>query len=121
MDASKLTDIQLFKILKNKNHRGKIRDLVKQEFIKRNLSCELINELSIDYQRSFNPAETKPLQISRKIILILFPFILTIHAIIAAWYLRKGEKKKWTETWFYLTLAYGFWIILFFIGIKLFL
>jgi len=118
MDLSKLTDYQLYEIIENSQLDKDIRNLANAEFNSRKLSCDQIKQLVLRHDSEFKPSPNQPLETKYKFLLILFPFFISlpIQAIIANKYLIRGQKRKWKDYWFYISVDYLVWTV----GIILF-
>ncbi len=125
MDASKLTDYQLYEIIEHSHLDTGIRDIANDEFKVRELSIEQIKKLELYHDSKFKPLPDQPLEVKYKLLLVLLPPLLIlipfficmpVQAIIANKYLIRGQKRKWKDYWYYVSLSYLVWTI----GIILF-
>lgn len=121
MDLSNLTDYQLYEIIQNSKLDNDIRKLANNEFNKRKLSIDQIQEIIARHDTQFQPAKDEPLKIQYKLLLIIFPFFIPIQSAFSGKWLAKGQKRKWKDYWFYLSLGYLFWTIAVILFSKYFL
>lgn len=113
-DLSRLSDYQLYEIIVNPDLDIEIQKLANAEFESRNLDQETIKQIILKHDQLFVPARENSLTFLQKLLLILFPFVLSIpiQGIIAGRLLSKGQKRKSKELWLYVTFGYLFWTIL---------
>ena len=121
MDASKLTDYQLYELIQNSKLDKDIRNLANREFDNRMLSIDKIQEIVQKHDSQFKPEKDETLKTEYKILLIIFPFLIPIQSSFASKWLAKGHKRKWKDYWFYLSLGYLVWTILILVFSKYFL
>lgn len=111
MDASKLTDQQLYDIIENNKLDNSIRTIADTAFNNRNIPVAKIEEIVAAHGKAFVPDKTEPLSSYSKILIILFPFFWVIHGLIAGRMLAKGQKRKWKEYWQFLMIGLVLWTI----------
>lgn len=111
MEASKLTDYQLYEIIQNEKLHSDIRKLANDEFDKRQLSIDHLQEIIHRHDKQFRLDNNKKLDIKYKLLLIAFPFLIPVHGIIASRFIPVGHKAKTKEYWFYICIGYFFWTI----------
>ncbi len=112
MDASKLTDYQLYEIVQNTKLHSDIRKLANDELNKRQLSIDRLQEIINRHDKQFRPDNNEKLDIKYKLLLIAIPFLIPIHGIIATRFIPVGHKTKTKEYWFYICLGYLVWTII---------
>ena len=61
------------------------------------------------------------LSLKYKAVLVLFPFFIPIQSINATKFLANGQKRKWKEYWFYISLGYLLWTVVIILFFRLFL
>jgi len=112
MNLSKLTDYQLYELIQNSKLDKDLRNLANSEFNNRKLGIEKIQEIVQRHDTQFEPEKDEPLNAEYKILILLFPLVIPIQSLFATKWLAIGQKRKWKEYWFYLTLGYFIWTIL---------
>lgn len=117
MESTLLSDQQLYEIIRNKQISREIRIKAEQELERRNLSVEQLDELSLRFEKR-TEASKKPLPLHWKIVLVIFPFFIFIHNIVASLILDKGQETKWKQYWFYVSLGFLLYTILIFVFAK---
>ena len=121
MNLSQLTNYQLFEIIQNTAIDRDIRKNADTEFNKRKISIDEISELVSIHDSLYKPEKESGLALKYKILLVLFPFFIVIHNIIAALILDKGKQYKFRQYWFYITLGYLLWTLLVILFAKYYL
>ncbi|MBL0358969.1 MAG: hypothetical protein IPP72_19840 [Chitinophagaceae bacterium] len=111
MDASKLTSQQLYDIIQHQQLDANIRAAANDEFTRRGLSIEEVQEIIAVHDSSFISGKQEPLNIRYKVLLILVPFFWVIHSIISGYLLAKGEKRKWKDYWQFIMIGLVLWTI----------
>lgn len=111
MDASKLTDYQLYQIVQNTKLHSDIRKLANEELRNRQLSIDRLQEIIKRDDKQFRSDKKEKLDVKYKLLLVAFPFFVPIHGIIAARFIPVGHKTKIKEYWFYIGVGYLFWTI----------
>lgn len=112
MDLSQLSNYQLFEIIQNASLDSNIRKDANAEFDRRKISIDEINQLISAHDSLYKPDRETGLDIKYKIILVVFPFFIFLHNIIASLILDKRKERKFKQYWFYLALGYLFWTVL---------
>ena len=112
MNLSNLADYQLYEIIQNPKSDKDIKKLANDEFTNRKLSVDQIQKIISIHDAQFRPENDQALELKYKLILILFPFFIPIQSVFAGRWLAKGQKRKWKDYWFYLSLGYLFWTII---------
>jgi len=120
MNFSELSNYQLYEIIQNSNLDKDTRNAANIEFNNRNLSIDKIKQIIAFHDSQFKP-DVKGLETWHKLTLILFPFLIPIHSIIAGKLLAKVQKKSWKEYWFFLSMGYLFWTILIILFFRYFM
>ena len=110
MNASKLSDYQLYEILQNDKLQDAIKKIANDEFNKRRLSKDQLQEIIKKHDDHFRPGN-EGLAIKYKLLLIALPFFVPIHGIIAARLIPVGQKMKTKQYWFYICVGYLFWTV----------
>ena len=116
MDCTSLSDYQLYEIIQNGNLDQRIRQIANDEFNKRKLSLEEIQQLILKHDSQFVPEKEDGLNLKYCLLLIICPFFIEIHSLTAGRMLAKGQKSKWRDYWIYICLGFLLWTI----GIILF-
>lgn len=111
MDASNLSDYQLYEIVQNAKLHRDIRKIANDEFDKRQISIDRLQEIINRHDKQFKPDIEDKLDIKYKLLLIAFPFFIPVHGIIATRFIPVGHKKKTKQYWFYICVGYLFWTI----------
>ena len=111
MDTSQLTDYQLYEIIQDKRLHNHIRIIANKEFNKRNLSINDLREIVLRHESVNNKEEEKALPWQYKLLLVLCPFILPLHSIIASRFLSGKANLKWKAYWLYISLGCTLWTI----------
>ncbi len=121
MNLSQLTNYQLFEIIQNTSIDSEIRKNADSEFNKRKISIDEINELVSIHDSLYKPSKETGLAVKYKILLVVFPFFIIIHNIIAALILDKGREYKFRQYWFYIALGYLLWTVFVILFAKFYL
>lgn len=116
MDCTSLSDYQLYEIIQNSKLDQRIRQTANDEFNKRKLSLEEVQKLILKHDSHFVPEKREGLKFKYRLLLIICPFLIEIHSLIAGRMLAKGQKSKWKDYWIYICLGYLLWTV----GIILF-
>ena len=112
MDASKLTNNQLYQIIQNNKLDAGIRALANSEFKSRGLSFEKVKEaMIVNGDDAYVAMKQEPLQLKYIILIMLFPFFLELQALISGHLLAKGYQKKWKQYWRFLLIGLVLWMI----------
>lgn len=111
MDASKLTDQQLYAIIQNNKLEHSVRAAANTEFNRRSIPPSKVEEIITAHDKAFVPDKPEALKLYWKILLVLLPFFWVIHGLIAGRMLAKGQKRKWNEYWLYLMIGLVLWTI----------
>jgi hypothetical protein len=109
MDLSKLSDYQLYEIIQNSRLDSHLRKLANDEFNNRRLTVDQIQGIISKHDALFVPEKEESLQLKYKILITLFPFFIPIR-FITKW-LARGQKRKWKDYWFYISVGYLLWTI----------
>ena len=112
MDLSSLTNYQLYGIIQNSKLDTEIRKMANDEFNNRKLGIDEIQRIVARHDAQFEPDKDEALKLEYKLLLILFPFVIPVQSVFAGKWLAKGQKRKWKDYWFYLSLGYLFWTII---------
>ncbi|TCD04604.1 hypothetical protein EZ449_16780 [Pedobacter frigidisoli] len=112
MEIEKLTDQELFNIINGDiSLDGSTSNVIKKEFMKRDFSIEKLDELGINYEVLKRARNNIGLTVKEKIVIILFPFMPPIQAILANKQLLKNNKSGWAQHWDYVLVGFSFWTI----------
>ena len=111
MDASKLTDYQLYEIIQNRKLHTDIKRIATEEFSKRQISHYQLNEIIKRHDQQFRPSN-EGIALKYKLLLIAFPFMFPVHGIIVARFIRIEERRKRKEYWFYVCVGFVCWTII---------
>ncbi|RXK60377.1 hypothetical protein ESA94_07865 [Lacibacter luteus] len=119
---SKLSNYQLFEIIQNNSLDRVIRNEANAEFDKREISVDEISQLISTHDSLYKPDKETGLDLKYKIILVVFPFFIFLHNIIAAIILDKRKEYKFKQYWLYLSIGYVLWtaIVILFARYNLF-
>ena len=112
MNADKLSNYQLFKIIGNKRLDSEIRIVAKTELNVRRLSSEEIETLINTTASKYSNADKESLSIIYKLIAMLIPFLWVVHILLTSRYLAHGKVKKWNEYWRYFCLGLVVWAMI---------
>jgi len=121
MDCTDLSNYQLYEIIQNLNLDRAIRQAANQEFNKRKLSTDQIQDLITEHDSKFSPAKDAGLKTYLKFLLVICPFFIEIHSLFAGRLLAKGQKQKWKDYWIYLCLGFITWTIIIILYAKYYL
>jgi hypothetical protein len=121
MNFSQLSNYQLFEIIQNTSLDSSIREDANTEFDGRKIPVDEINQLISKHDSLYKPDRETGLDIKYKFILVVFPFFIFLHNIIAAVILDKGKEYKFKQYWFYLALGYLLWTVIVILYAKYFL
>jgi hypothetical protein len=121
MDSTNLSDYQLYEIIQNMRLDQNIRQAANDEFNKRKLSIDQIQQLIAKHDSQFTSDKEEGIQTKYKILLIICPLFIEIHALIAGRMLAKGQKQKWKDYWLFICLGYLTWTIAIMILAKYYL
>jgi hypothetical protein len=119
MNPSNLTNYQLYEIIQNSQLDKRIRDIANEEFNNRKLSIDQIQQIIARHDSLFKKTE-ESLSLKYKTLLVIFPFFIPIQSINAAKFLANGQKRKWKEYWFYISLGYLLWTVLIILFFRFF-
>jgi len=111
MSVESLYNSQLYAIIQNEQMDASIREIANEEFSRRNLTIEQIQEIVSRFDSEFKPAEQKGLPLANKIFLVAVPAFFTIQVLVAGRYLASGQKKKWRDFLFFVCLGWLVWTI----------
>jgi len=111
MNVESLSDNQLYTLVQSKELSSEIRQIVLEEFGRRNFSIEQLDKLSMEHEAILSQSEASltPLE---KCLIMLVPFFPVIHAILANRHISKGSRKKWKQHWRFVTIGYIFWTVI---------
>jgi hypothetical protein len=112
MNTHKLSDYQLYQLSENKKLSTAILHAVQQEINNRNWSTDKKNKLSHQAHEQFSTATIPELAPASKWAMVLFPFFITIHSLIASKYPARNQLLKWKTYWLYLCLGYAIWTVI---------
>lgn len=112
MDLEKLSDKQLYELIRDNSLSLEIKRTLETEFLRRDFSIEYIDELSLVYEKSNDTNPQTGLSLSEKLIIIIFPWIPPLQAIFANKYIATGNKRKWHQHWFYVAIGIGVWLVI---------
>ena len=112
MDLSSLTNYQLYEIIQNSKLDAEIRKAANNEFNNRKLSIDDVQHIVARHNANFQPDKDEPLKLKYKLLIILFPFIIPVQSVFAGKWLAKGQKRKWKDYWFYLSIGYLCWTVI---------
>jgi hypothetical protein len=121
MDLSRLSNYQLFEIIQNTSLGSNIRKDANAEFDRRKISVDEINQLISTHDSLYKPDRETDLDIKYKVILVVFPFFIFLHNIIAAVILDKRKEYKFKQYWFYLAVGYLLWTVIVILFARYFL
>jgi hypothetical protein len=121
MNFSQLSNYQLFEIIQNTSLDSSIREDANTEFDGRKIPVDEINQQISKHDSLYKPDRETGLDIKYKFILVVFPFFIFLHNIIAAVILDKGKEYKFKQYWFYLALGYLLWTVIVILYAKYFL
>jgi hypothetical protein len=121
MDSTNLSDYQLYEIIQNMRLDQNIRQAANDEFNKRKLSIDQIQQLIAKHDSQFTSDKEEGIQTKYIILLIICPLFIEIHALIAGRMLAKGQKQKWKDYWLFICLGYLTWTIAIMILAKYYL
>jgi hypothetical protein len=118
IDLLKLSNYQLFEIIQNTSLDKELRNSANAEFNSRNLTTNEIDDIIALHDSQFKTV-SQGLQPWFKLLLILLP-IFPIQIFFAGQFLVRGERKKWKQYWFFLSIGYLFWTIVIILCFKYF-
>ena len=118
---SKLSNYQLFEIIQNTSLNKSIRNEANTEFDKRKISIDEVSQLVSLHDSRYKPDKETGLDLKYKLILVVFPFFIFLHNIIAAVILDKRKEYKFKQYWFYLALGYLLWTVIVILFARYFL
>jgi len=127
MTVSDLSDKQLFALTINLSLEPHLREMIFEEFTKRNFTSEYQTELQAGYKRIIPVDGTTLVTWQKILIVIMSPTFLIwfigapIHSWLANQYISKGQLCKWRQYWKYLAIGWAFWTLIVFAVAKLFL
>jgi len=111
MHFHKLSNIQLYRLSRNKAHLKIIRKGAQAELDNRALTIEEMNELVMPDAAALENAK-KPLHPGLKVLAVVLPQPVVIHAAVAAWYLGKGQVLRWKQYWWFLLIGFTLWTMI---------
>src|ERR1700761_6576234 len=101
MNVDELSNSQLYALIQNEKLEASIRKVANEEFTRRKLTIEQIQEIVSQFDSHYKPAEQKGLDLANKILLVVVPAVFTIQMLNAARYLAEGQKRKWKDFWLF--------------------
>ena len=111
MNPGQLTNYQLYEIIQNQKLDKHIRTAANDEFDRRNLRREEIEEIIAKHDSLFQPDKGEPLSIKYKILVLILPFFWVIHVIMTSRYLARNQRRKWNEYWLFFCIGLVLWTI----------
>jgi hypothetical protein len=120
LKVGKLSDKQLYASVQNHLLSIEHKRVVLEEFNRRNFSTQHIDTLDQEFSKANNKQQHN-LQLSTKILIIIFPWMFAIQGIIASRYLATGQTKKWKQHWFYVGVGVAVWTIFVILFSRIFL
>jgi len=111
MNVHQLSDTQLYALFRNNDLHRDIRSAVSKEIGKRNFSIDYLDQLGLEFEQRAAASQTGGLSLYQKILIILFPFFIIIHAILANFHISKGNMFKWKQHWRFVTIGFFIWTI----------
>lgn len=109
MQIEKLSDQQLYASLYNPKLSHEIKELLKEEFNKRNFSIGYIDELALTHEKPLS--QEAPLSLKQKFFIVIFPWIIPLQAILANKHLATSNKRKWESHWTHVAIGIALWTI----------
>jgi hypothetical protein len=109
LDASKLTNYQLYALIQNVNLDEAITALATAELDRRKLSETDKADLASKHQLRFRVDKGESLSINNRLLLLAFPFLMS--KIFPGKYLAQGQKQQWKDYWLYMMGGYLVWTI----------
>lgn len=111
MSVENLSNSQLYAIIQNEQMDASIRKIANEEFTRRNLTINQIQEIVSHFDSQYKPAQQEGLSLANKIFLVAVPAFFTIQVLVAGRYLASGQKKKWRDFWRFICLGWLVWTI----------
>jgi hypothetical protein len=106
-----ISDYQLYALFHNKHIGGDLRLALSAEYRRRNFHIQYEEELRSRLKSVVQPFPPESLKPGVKALIILMPFWVPIHAIIAnLCFLTKGNYTALNEYWRYITIGYTLWL-----------
>ena len=119
MNVTELSNNQLYALIQNNKLDPSIRNIANREFDSRKLSLEQIGEIVKKHDAQFQPDKDEGLSLGYKILLIVFPAVLTIQILIAGRDLANNKRRRWKDFWFFVSIGYLFWTIAIILIVRL--
>ncbi len=120
MDASRLSNQQLFNLVKDERLQAAIRQCARSEFENRNLSPETKQALITEWQLRFSGAPLMPLAWKYKILLVLFPFFLVVQLLVSSRFILANEQRKFRDYWRFVSLGLLLWTVILILTMRYF-
>lgn len=111
MNVDQLSDAQLYALFCNKDLHHDIKSAVREEIAKRDFSVEYLDRLGLEFEHKNGSSQTGGLSLYQKGLIILLPFFIVIHAILANVHISKGNMFKWKQHWRFITIGFLLWTI----------
>jgi len=125
MNASSLSNFQVYALLKNSKLNKEIKNSVQTEFNSRNLSADEIEALKTKYDNTVLVDKTSRLNPIHKTLLVVFSsliivqYINIVFCVLATYILGTGKIKIHEEYWLYLKTGIIIWSIILIILYKI--
>ncbi len=117
MNPSKLSDIQLYALVTNKNLTEEVAELVKEEFDRRNFDLDTLDKLDLELRAKSN-SSSEPLSLRTKLLIMAFPFPIVLIGLIANRHIGRGNWVKWRQYWRYIVIGHLIWFFLFIMAVR---
>ena len=111
MNVENLSNSQLYVLIQNENLDASICKVANEEFERRKLTIEQIQEIVSQFDSQYKPADEEGLGLPNKIFLVVVPAFFSIQMLNAAKYLAKGQKRKWRDFWLFVCIGWLAWAV----------
>jgi hypothetical protein len=117
MDASQLSDSQVYALAMNKGLCFHVSKVVNTEFKKRNFDADMLYKLDLELRTKIEYSDG-PLSLKTKLAVVAFPFFIIIIAFIANRHIVKNPRK-WNQYWLYTEVGHAVWFVILMLTIRL--
>jgi hypothetical protein len=111
MNVTGLSNSQLYALIQNEKLDASIRKIANDEFTRRKLTLEQIQEVVNQFEANYKPSNQEGLNLGNKLFLIAVPAFFTIQVLIAGRFLAYGQKRKWKDFWLFVCIGWLVWTI----------
>jgi hypothetical protein len=108
MHPERLSDLQLYRLLRSTQLRGPLKGVAAAEYRRRQFSGAGSSLLPA-YEPAPDPGSLPGLSPAAKGLILLVPFPVPVHAILANRHIARGNIRRWRQHWRCVTLGFALW------------